>query len=319
MDPSPGSAAWGGAKWIGGGNDDLVLYSPYLAIFDVKYAVTIAPGSTRASFVYGANDSRLMDRNKNIYQVAEREGPELHQAGARHLGGRRLAGRQGEAARLPRRLQGHRQPRRSRCKTFEIDGAVINNANKNAEHIDRVPQRVRPDHADDRRQHDVRGHRCAPAAAAAAQARRRRRRPGQAAGRRAERGQPEPHGPGRRLPPVRHALRHGLLGRARARAPRSATSPSATTASPNNILFREDLAAGDLQGHLRGRRQGELRVLGRQRQVRAGGRQQRRRSSCGIRAATRCRCSGPTFKTGSQGDRRAPASTSRRAASTRSS
>ena len=69
MDPSPGLAAWGGATWIGGGNDDLVLYSPYLAVFDARYAVTIAPGSTRASFVYGANDSRLMDRNKNVYQV----------------------------------------------------------------------------------------------------------------------------------------------------------------------------------------------------------------------------------------------------------
>ena len=56
-------------EWIGGGNDDLVLYSPYLAIFDVKYAVAIAPGSARASFVYGANDSRLMDKYKNIYQV----------------------------------------------------------------------------------------------------------------------------------------------------------------------------------------------------------------------------------------------------------
>ena len=46
-----------------------MLYAPYLAIFDAKYAVTIAPGSARASFVYGANDSRLMDKNKNIYQV----------------------------------------------------------------------------------------------------------------------------------------------------------------------------------------------------------------------------------------------------------
>ena len=110
MDPSPSSAAWGGATWIGGGNDDLVLYSPYLAIFDVRYVIAIAQGSTRASFVYGANDSRLMDRFKNIYQVESAQGPELHQAGARHLGARRAAGRQGEAPRLPRRLQGHRQP-----------------------------------------------------------------------------------------------------------------------------------------------------------------------------------------------------------------
>ena len=69
MDPSPASATWGGAAWIGGGQDDLVLYSPYLAIFDVKYVIAIAQGSARASFVYGANDSRLMDKFKNIYQV----------------------------------------------------------------------------------------------------------------------------------------------------------------------------------------------------------------------------------------------------------
>ena len=69
MDPRPDSAAWGGAKWIGGGGEDLVLYSPYLAVFDVKYAVAIAPGSTRASFVYGANDLRLMDEHKNVYQL----------------------------------------------------------------------------------------------------------------------------------------------------------------------------------------------------------------------------------------------------------
>ena len=53
MDPTPDSSAWGGAKWIGGGDEDLVLYAPYLAIFDVKYALTIAQGSTRAAFVYG--------------------------------------------------------------------------------------------------------------------------------------------------------------------------------------------------------------------------------------------------------------------------
>jgi alpha-L-rhamnosidase len=69
MDPAPGSPAWGGAKWVGGGDEDLVLYAPYLAIFDARYAVTIAPGSTRASFVFGANDSRLMDRFKNVYQI----------------------------------------------------------------------------------------------------------------------------------------------------------------------------------------------------------------------------------------------------------
>jgi alpha-L-rhamnosidase len=69
MDPSPSLKAWGGAQWIGGGNADLVLHAPYLAIFDLQYSLAIAPDSVRAGFVYGANDSRLMDRNKNIYQV----------------------------------------------------------------------------------------------------------------------------------------------------------------------------------------------------------------------------------------------------------
>jgi alpha-L-rhamnosidase len=133
MDPSPASAAWGGAVWIGGGADDLVLYAPYLAIFDVKYVIAIAPGSTRASFVYGANDSRLMDRNKNIYQVESRRDQsyirlELDIAAL----GRTPDGK----AKLHVYRAGYQdtdnpsQP----LRTFDIDGAVINDANKHAEH-----------------------------------------------------------------------------------------------------------------------------------------------------------------------------------------
>jgi len=75
MDPKPGAPAWSGATWIGGGSDALVLYAPYLEIFELSYAVSIAEGSTRASVIYGANDSRLMDRFKNIYQRASSTGP----------------------------------------------------------------------------------------------------------------------------------------------------------------------------------------------------------------------------------------------------
>ncbi len=133
MDPSPSLAAWGGAKWIGGGNDDLVLYSPYLSVFDVKYVLAIAPGSTRASFVYGANDSRLMDRNKNIYQVQSAKDQSYIKL---ELDISALDGSPAGRAKLHVYRAGYKdtdnpsQPQ----KTFDIDDAVIGNANKNAEH-----------------------------------------------------------------------------------------------------------------------------------------------------------------------------------------
>jgi alpha-L-rhamnosidase len=69
MNPDPDLGAWDGATWIGGGDDDLVLYSHYLSIFDLDYTVAIEEGSSRAGFVFGANDRRLMDGNKNIYGI----------------------------------------------------------------------------------------------------------------------------------------------------------------------------------------------------------------------------------------------------------
>ncbi|MGD0775255.1 MAG: family 78 glycoside hydrolase catalytic domain [Candidatus Solibacter sp.] len=133
MDPAPDSSAWGGAKWIGGGNEDLVLYAPYLAIFDVKYALTIAPGSTRASFVYGANDSRLMDKNKNIYQVESGKDQSFIKL---ELDISAVDGTPDGKAKLHVYRAGYKdtdtpsQP----LRTFEVSTELINNANKNAEH-----------------------------------------------------------------------------------------------------------------------------------------------------------------------------------------
>jgi alpha-L-rhamnosidase len=127
MDPAPGSSAWSGAQWVGGGNGDLVLYAPYLAIFDLKYAVTIAPGSTRAGFVYGANDTRLMDRFKNIYQIAADKD-------------RSYIKLELDIASIPAKLNVYRAGYKDTdnpskpFKTFEILPGVINAANKNAEH-----------------------------------------------------------------------------------------------------------------------------------------------------------------------------------------
>jgi len=134
MDPAPDSSAWGGAKWIGGGNEDLVLYSPYLAIFDLRYGITIAPGSARGSFIYGANDSRLMDRYKNIYQVQSAKDQSYIKLELDISG---VDGSADGKAKLHVYRAGYNdadnpaQP----MKTFDIAASVINNGNKNAEHL----------------------------------------------------------------------------------------------------------------------------------------------------------------------------------------
>ena len=71
MNPDGRLSAWSGAKWIGGGDEDLVLYPDYLPVFKLNFSIQMdkSAASTRAGFIYGANDSRLLDRNKNYYQL----------------------------------------------------------------------------------------------------------------------------------------------------------------------------------------------------------------------------------------------------------
>ena len=69
MNPDPGLSAWDGAKWIGGGDSDLALCSSYIPVFKISYSVQLDKKSTRAGFIYGANDLRLMDKYKNIFQI----------------------------------------------------------------------------------------------------------------------------------------------------------------------------------------------------------------------------------------------------------
>jgi alpha-L-rhamnosidase len=134
MDPAPDSAVWSGAKWIGGANSDLVLYAPYLAIFDLKYALTITPGSSRASFVYGANDSRLMYKYKNIYQIQSGKDQSYIKL---ELDISALEGPAGGKAKLHVYRAGYKDTDNASqpFKTFEISNDVISNANKHAEHV----------------------------------------------------------------------------------------------------------------------------------------------------------------------------------------
>src|ERR1022692_778956 len=114
-------------------SSDLVLYAPYLAIFDVKYALTIAQGSTRAGFVYGANDSRLMDKDKNLYQVASGKDESYIKL---ELDISAVDGTPEGKAKLHVYRAGYKdtdtpsQP----LLTFDVSTELINNANKNAEH-----------------------------------------------------------------------------------------------------------------------------------------------------------------------------------------
>lgn len=68
---NPSVSAWDGAKWIGGGDEDLVVYPSYLPVFNIHYTVQLdqQSGTTKAGFIYGANDPRLMNRNLNIYNL----------------------------------------------------------------------------------------------------------------------------------------------------------------------------------------------------------------------------------------------------------
>ncbi|MDR1601796.1 MAG: family 78 glycoside hydrolase catalytic domain, partial [Tannerella sp.] len=63
------SEGWSGARWIG--SDDLPLYAQYLPVFRISYSLQLDKDTqtTRAAFIYGANDRRLMDKNNNLYRL----------------------------------------------------------------------------------------------------------------------------------------------------------------------------------------------------------------------------------------------------------
>ncbi len=68
MNPDPRLSAWDGATWIGGSDEDMVLQSHYLSVFRLEYTLQLDEESqtTKAAFLFGANDQRLMDPNLNL-------------------------------------------------------------------------------------------------------------------------------------------------------------------------------------------------------------------------------------------------------------
>lgn len=65
--------AWSGAMWIGGGAEDMPLYSHYLSVFKLQYDIQLDKNSTKAAFLFGANDSRLMNKSLNLMAVERKK------------------------------------------------------------------------------------------------------------------------------------------------------------------------------------------------------------------------------------------------------
>lgn len=61
---------WENAKWISADDSDGATLSPhYLPVFRIDYDVTLDRNNGEASFIYGANDPRLLSANMNLFQV----------------------------------------------------------------------------------------------------------------------------------------------------------------------------------------------------------------------------------------------------------
>ena len=62
-----------GAEWISVGSASLPVYPDYLSVFRLGFRLDMAPGNT-ASVLFGIDDPRLMDANKNVYGLANKPG-----------------------------------------------------------------------------------------------------------------------------------------------------------------------------------------------------------------------------------------------------
>jgi len=135
MNPDPKLPAWDGAMWIGGNDDDLVLYSPYLSVFKFSFSLKLDKESntTRAGFVFGANDRRLLVQNKNIFQVKSNTNETYVKL---ELDISQLDDTESGLARINIYRVGYHPDDKSDkpFKTFSIPKTLINNSNKYESH-----------------------------------------------------------------------------------------------------------------------------------------------------------------------------------------
>jgi alpha-L-rhamnosidase len=135
LNPDAKLSAWDGATWIGGSDNDLVLYSPYLSVYKLSCAIQLdkTSGSTKAGFVFGANDSRLLDKNKNIFQVESMR----HESFVKfEIDISKVDGTEKGLAQLHiYRVGYHPDDKADKpFKTFDIPATIINNGNKYESH-----------------------------------------------------------------------------------------------------------------------------------------------------------------------------------------
>jgi len=127
--------AWSGADWIGGNTEDIPFYSHYLSVFKLQYDVQLdkATNSTKASFVFGANDSRLMNKSLN-YMGVERKKNESYVALELDISS--LTADTSSRAKLNIYRVGYTTTDNANIpfKTLSIPQSIINNANKFDKH-----------------------------------------------------------------------------------------------------------------------------------------------------------------------------------------
>ncbi len=133
MNANPNLSAWDGATWIGGSDNDLVFYSHYQLIFNLIYNLTITEGSSKAALVFGANDLRLMDKNKNIFQIENKQDESYFKL---ELDIGAVDGSSNGTAKINVYRVGYTKDDSAvkPLKTFEIKTSVIHNHNKNQKH-----------------------------------------------------------------------------------------------------------------------------------------------------------------------------------------
>lgn len=135
LETDPKSAAWNGAQWIGGVDEDLVFSSHYLSVYKIDYKLQLdrVSKSTKAAFVFGGNDRRLMDKNKNIQGVS---GVKNENYIAFELDISPLLEKKEGLAKFNVYRVGYDKTDQAQIpfKTFDIPNSLINQANKYDKH-----------------------------------------------------------------------------------------------------------------------------------------------------------------------------------------